>query len=137
MKNLEYASIFRLSIESILWKVRKILMLFSKIKYKAYKLIFQLFIDPDFDFLLCLLCNFDFSSHCLEILDGLKQILLFQVKILFADLHGLLDNLKSPWELIEKRTKYYQALITETLTAMNVDVSQLEFVKGTDYQLSA
>lgn len=34
-----------------------------------------------------------------------------QVTVLLADLHGYLDNLKAPWELLEHRTKYYQFVI--------------------------
>ena len=37
--------------------------------------------------------------------------LLPQVTVLLADLHGYLDNLKAPWELLEHRTKYYQFVI--------------------------
>ena len=35
----------------------------------------------------------------------------FQVTVLFADLHGYLDNMKAPWELIQLRAKYYEAVI--------------------------
>lgn len=35
-----------------------------------------------------------------------------EVKILIADLHGFLDNMKSSWELLRHRTEYYKLIIT-------------------------
>ena len=58
------------------------------------------------------------------------------VTILFADLHAYLDNMKAPWELLTLRTKYYKAVIIATLRALNVPIEKLQFVTGTDYQLS-
>lgn len=37
-----------------------------------------------------------------------------EVTILFADLHGFLDNQKSTWELLGHRAKYYEFLIKGT-----------------------
>ena len=34
-----------------------------------------------------------------------------QVTVLFADLHGFLDNQKAPWELLSLRVKYYEVII--------------------------
>lgn len=59
-----------------------------------------------------------------------------KVKILFANLHAFLDNQKAPWELLEFRTKYYEFIIKEMLKSINVPLDKLEFVKGTDFQLS-
>jgi tyrosyl-tRNA synthetase len=59
-----------------------------------------------------------------------------QVKILLADLHGYLDNMKAPLELIEHRAKYYEHLIKALLRAVGVDISRLEFILGSSYQLS-
>lgn len=59
-----------------------------------------------------------------------------QVKILLADLHGYLDNMKAPLELIEYRAKYYESLIKALLRAVGVDISRLEFILGSSYQLS-
>ena len=59
-----------------------------------------------------------------------------KVKILLADLHGYLDNQKAPWDLLKHRTAYYSAIIKATLTSLQVPLDQLEFVQGTDYQLS-
>lgn len=58
------------------------------------------------------------------------------VKILFANIHAYLDNMKSSFELLEHRTEYYKALIKKVLTSLNIDISKLEFIKGSDFQLS-
>ncbi|KAK5168905.1 Tyrosine--tRNA ligase cytoplasmic [Saxophila tyrrhenica] len=57
-----------------------------------------------------------------------------EVKILLADVHGFLDNLKAPIELVEQRVKYYRFAITEAMKAVNVDTTRLVFVTGSDYQ---
>ncbi len=58
----------------------------------------------------------------------------FKVKILLADLHGALDN--CPWDILDKRFKYYKKIIPLMFKALDVDLSKLEFVKGSDYELS-
>jgi len=59
-----------------------------------------------------------------------------EVTILFADLHGYLDNMKAPWELLQLRAQYYEAVIKAMLKSLSVPLEKLRFVKGTDYQLS-
>ncbi|CAG7666140.1 unnamed protein product [Allacma fusca] len=59
-----------------------------------------------------------------------------RVTILLADLHGYLDNMKAPWELLEKRTLYYERIIKSMLTSINVPLEKLKFVKGSEYQFS-
>ncbi|KAI9781896.1 MAG: hypothetical protein M1816_002160 [Peltula sp. TS41687] len=59
------------------------------------------------------------------------------VKILLADIHGFLDNLKAPLELVNHRAEYYQHVITALLKAVNVPIERLQFVLGSSYQLSA
>lgn len=59
-----------------------------------------------------------------------------EVTVLFADLHAYLDNMKAPWELLELRVKYYQAVIKAMLKSIGVDLAKLKFVKGTDFQLT-
>jgi len=59
------------------------------------------------------------------------------VKILLADVHAFLDNLKAPIELVEYRAKYYRYCITALLRAVNVPIEKLEFVLGSSYQMSA
>lgn len=57
------------------------------------------------------------------------------VKVLLADIHGYLDNMKAPLELVEYRAKYYESVIKALLRAVGVDLSRLEFVLGSSYQL--
>lgn len=60
-----------------------------------------------------------------------------QVTILFADLHAFLDSMKSTWEQLEFRVQYYELVIKQVLTALNVDITKLNFVRGTSFQLSS
>lgn len=60
-----------------------------------------------------------------------------RIKILLADIHGFLDNLKAPIELVKFRAEYYKFVITSLLKAVNVPIDGLEFVLGSSYQLSA
>lgn len=57
------------------------------------------------------------------------------VTILFADLHAYLDNMKAPWELLQRRTTYYEQLIKAVLESIGVPLDKLHFTRGTDYQL--
>ncbi len=59
-----------------------------------------------------------------------------RVIVLFADLHAYLDSMKSSWELLEHRTKYYEIVIKKVLEILGVDTSVLFFVRGTQFQLS-
>lgn len=58
------------------------------------------------------------------------------VKILLADIHGFLDNLKAPIELVKFRAEYYRFVMTALLKALDVPIDRLEFVLGSSYQLS-
>ena len=58
-----------------------------------------------------------------------------EVTILFANIHAYLDNMKSSWELLEHRTKYYEFIIKEMLKLVDVPLEKLNFIKGTDFQL--
>jgi tyrosyl-tRNA synthetase len=58
----------------------------------------------------------------------------FKAKILLADVHGSLDN--CPWELLDKRYEYYTHVIRGMLKSAGADVNNLEFVKGSSFQLS-
>ncbi|KAL2057205.1 hypothetical protein ABVK25_002258 [Lepraria finkii] len=60
-----------------------------------------------------------------------------KVKILLADIHGFLDNLKAPIELVQFRAEYYKFVITALLKSVNVPIERLEFILGSSYQLSA
>jgi len=57
----------------------------------------------------------------------------FKVKILNADLHAALDGVS--WDILDKRTAYYQAAILLLLKTIGVDSSKLEFARGRDFQL--
>lgn len=59
-----------------------------------------------------------------------------RVKVLLADIHAFLDNLKAPIELVKWRSEYYKLVIIELLKAVGVSVDRLEFVLGSSYQLS-
>ncbi|KAL3283647.1 hypothetical protein HHI36_006786 [Cryptolaemus montrouzieri] len=59
-----------------------------------------------------------------------------EVTILFADLHGYLDNMKAPWELLALRVEYYEHSIKAMLKSIGVPLEKLKFEKGTNYQLS-
>lgn len=58
-----------------------------------------------------------------------------RVKILLADLHSLLDNMKTPVELFAKRVEFYKIELSELYSALGVDISKIEFIRGTDFQL--
>ncbi|TVY67491.1 Cytoplasmic tyrosine--tRNA ligase [Lachnellula suecica] len=79
------------------------------------------------------------KPHCAYFVSQMKVAELLaagcRVKILLADLHGYLDNMKAPFELVEFRAKYYSKIIKALLRAVGVDISRLEFVQGSSYQL--
>ncbi|KAI2643570.1 tyrosyl-tRNA synthetase [Xylaria nigripes] len=76
--------------------------------------------------------------HCGYLVPGVKiaQMLAAgcDMKILLADIHGFLDNLKAPIELVEHRAKYYRFAITSLLQACGVSTDKVEFVLGSSYQ---
>lgn len=57
----------------------------------------------------------------------------FKVKVLLADLHGLLDG--TPYESLELRYRYYSEIIPEVIRAMGTNPKNLEFVRGSDFEL--
>ena len=58
-----------------------------------------------------------------------------EVKILLADLHAHLNDMKAPFELLDKRVKFYSLVFKEALKSAGADIKKLEFVKGSDFQL--
>ncbi|SCV03488.1 LAMI_0H08548g1_1 [Lachancea mirantina] len=60
-----------------------------------------------------------------------------EIKVLLADLHAFLDNMKAPLEVVQYRAKYYEFVIKALLKSMNVPIDKLIFVVGSSYQLSA
>lgn len=59
-----------------------------------------------------------------------------EVKILLADVHAFLDNLKAPIELVNHRTEYYKILLHAVFTSLGIPTEKLNFVQGSSYQLS-
>ena len=59
-----------------------------------------------------------------------------EMTIMFADLHAYLDAMKTSWELLAFRTKYYEELIKQLLIVLQVDISKIKFIRGSEYQLS-
>ncbi|RLG12491.1 tyrosine--tRNA ligase [Candidatus Pacearchaeota archaeon] len=59
----------------------------------------------------------------------------FKVKILLADLHASLDN--TPWDILDKRYKYYSEVIPLMVKSIGADIKNLEFVRGRDFQLKS
>ncbi|MFQ3318121.1 MAG: tyrosyl-tRNA synthetase [Natronomonas sp.] len=57
------------------------------------------------------------------------------VTVLIADLHAHLDDAKSPFELLDARSQYYEASIEGMIEAAGADPDAVSFVRGTEYQL--
>ncbi|MDP3992473.1 MAG: tyrosine--tRNA ligase [Nanoarchaeota archaeon] len=57
----------------------------------------------------------------------------FKVKILLADLHGALDG--TPWLILDKRYDYYRKIIPLMFESIGVDLKNLEFFKGSEFEL--
>jgi len=57
------------------------------------------------------------------------------VTVLIADLHAHLDDNKSPFDLLDARSKYYEIAIEGMIDAAGADPDAVEFVRGTDFQL--
>lgn len=58
------------------------------------------------------------------------------VKILIADIHAFLDNLKAPIDLVNMRVKYYKKIIVAMLKSLDIDTTKIKFVVGSVYQKS-
>lgn len=57
------------------------------------------------------------------------------VKILLADVHAFLDNLKANFNQIKGRTKYYKILIIEILKMLGIE-NGYEIIQGSSFQTS-
>ncbi|KAF2745271.1 tyrosine tRNA ligase [Sporormia fimetaria CBS 119925] len=60
-----------------------------------------------------------------------------EMTVLLADIHGFLDNLKAPIELVEQRAEYYRFIVSAMLKSVGVPLEKLKFVLGSSYQKSA
>ncbi|KAF9071882.1 tyrosine tRNA ligase [Rhodocollybia butyracea] len=59
-----------------------------------------------------------------------------EVKILLADVHAFLDNMKAPLDLVQHRTKYYEHVLLAVFKSLGIPTSKLHFIQGSSYQLS-
>ncbi|WEL22072.1 tyrosine--tRNA ligase [Halorhabdus sp. BNX81] len=59
------------------------------------------------------------------------------VTVLIADLHAHLDDAKSPFDLLEARTAYYQETIEAMVEAAGADPEQITFVRGREFELDS
>jgi tyrosyl-tRNA synthetase len=57
------------------------------------------------------------------------------VTFLLADLHAMLNDLKTTFDQLEHRFQYYEIVIKALLQAAGADIKKLKFVKGSDFQL--
>jgi len=57
------------------------------------------------------------------------------VTVLVADLHAHLDDEKSPFELLDARSTYYRIAIEGMIDAAGGNPEEVEFVRGTDFEL--
>ncbi|KAI1329029.1 tyrosyl-tRNA synthetase [Xylariaceae sp. FL0255] len=78
--------------------------------------------------------------HCGYLVPGVKIAQLLaascEMNILLADVHGFLDNLKAPLELVAHRANYYRFAITALLQACGVSTEKVKFTLGSSYQTS-
>jgi len=58
-----------------------------------------------------------------------------EVTVLIADLHAHLDDNKSPFDLLDARSEYYQETIEAMIEAAGADASDVSFVRGSDFEL--
>jgi len=58
-----------------------------------------------------------------------------EVTVLIADLHAHLDDNKSPFDLLEARSAYYEESIEAMIETAGADADDIEFVRGSDFEL--
>jgi tyrosyl-tRNA synthetase len=68
-----------------------------------------------------------------KLADFLKADL--DVTVLIADLHAHLDDEKSPFDLLEARSEYYRTAIEAMVETAGARSEEIEFVKGTEFEL--
>lgn len=60
-----------------------------------------------------------------------------EVTVLVADLHAHLDDEKSPFDLLDERSRYYREAIEQMVRAAGGDPDDINFVRGTDFELES
>ncbi|KAK4227659.1 hypothetical protein QBC38DRAFT_188685 [Podospora fimiseda] len=79
--------------------------------------------------------------HCGYLVPAIKMAQFLaagcELTVLLADIHGFLDNLKAPIELVMHRAEFYRHIITTLLGAVGVSTEKLKIVLGSSYQKSA
>ncbi|MFP4590022.1 MAG: tyrosine--tRNA ligase [Halobacteriota archaeon] len=58
-----------------------------------------------------------------------------EVTVLVADLHAHLDDEKTPYDLLDERSRYYREAIEQMVAAAGGDAEAIRFVRGTDFEL--
>ncbi|RRJ33442.1 tyrosine--tRNA ligase [Halocatena pleomorpha] len=61
----------------------------------------------------------------------------FDVTVLIADLHAHLDDEKSPFELLDARSRYYRTAIKAMIETAGASADQLTFVRGSEFELDS
>jgi len=59
-----------------------------------------------------------------------------KVIVLVADLHAVLDSMKSTFEQVAVRSEYYELIISALITRFGGDLTKVTFIRGTSFQLS-
>lgn len=59
----------------------------------------------------------------------------FEFTVLLADIHAHLDDLKSPFELLDARSEYYEECIKGMMEASGVNIDDLHFIQGSEFEL--
>lgn len=57
------------------------------------------------------------------------------VTVLIADLHAHLDDEKSPFDLLDQRSRYYRVAIEQMILAAGGDPDSIRFIQGTEFEL--
>ncbi|TFL04023.1 hypothetical protein BDV98DRAFT_525793 [Pterulicium gracile] len=59
-----------------------------------------------------------------------------EMKVLLADVHAFLDNMKAPLDLVAHRMSYYRYVLLAVFTSLGIPTDKLQFVEGSSFQLS-
>jgi tyrosyl-tRNA synthetase len=59
----------------------------------------------------------------------------FKFTILLADIHAHLDDQKAPFDLLDRRIKYYKEIISAMISALGINTKNLDFKRGKDFEL--